>query len=70
MTVQIKKHGSPYDRGAADAYYERPFDPHYWPQGTYKGVRINADEMTEDDLNEYRQGYNDQMESGDFKDWG
>ena len=32
--------GSPKDRGSADAYYGRPFDPHYWPEGTYKGAMV------------------------------
>ena len=30
MTV----HGSPKDRGSADRYYGRPFEPHWYPQGT------------------------------------
>ena len=25
-----KRHGGPYDRGSADAYYRRDFDPHYY----------------------------------------
>ncbi len=33
-------HGSPKDRGSADAYYSRPYNPHYWPEGSYKGDRI------------------------------
>lgn len=32
-----QRHGGPYDRGSADAWYGRDFDPHYWPQGTYNG---------------------------------
>ena len=34
-------HGGPYDRGGADSYYRRSFDPHYWPDGTGFGVRID-----------------------------
>ena len=26
-------HGSPFDRGRADAYYERELDPHIWTNG-------------------------------------
>ena len=40
-------HGSPSDRGSADAYYGRPYDPHYWPEGTYKGTRVSAKDMTD-----------------------
>ena len=60
-------HGSPYDRGSADAYYRRPRDPHYWPNGTYEGVRVEASAMTSKQKSEYEQGYAEQV---DFKDWG
>ena len=36
---KLPVHGSPQDRGSADRYYHRPFDPHWWPQGTGKGTR-------------------------------
>lgn len=62
-----RSHGSAYDRGSADAYYRRPRDPHVWPQGTYQGTRVEAAEMTAQQLAEYEQGYQDQLESGDFK---
>lgn len=62
-----RSHGSAYDRGSADAYYRRPRDPHVWPQGTYQGTRVEAAEMTAQQLAEYEQGYLDQLESGDFK---
>lgn len=32
--MDLPKHGSPQDRGSADAYYSRRFDPHWWPEGT------------------------------------
>jgi len=64
------KHGSPYDRGSADAYYGRGRNPHYYPLGTYKGERIGFEQMTNEEIVSYNKGYNDQIESGDFKDWG
>ena len=64
------KHGSPYDRGMADAYYGRRRDPHYWPEGTYKGHRIGWEHMSNDEIVEYNKGYDDQVAEGDFKDWG
>lgn len=60
-------HGSPYDRGSADAYYRRPRDPHYWPNGTYEGARVEAKDMTSLQRAEYEKGYAEQV---DFKDWG
>jgi len=63
------KHGSPYDRGRADAYYRRGQKPHWYPEGTYHGLRIGEEEMTEEEIAEYRQGYEDAMEFGDHKEW-
>ena len=40
-------HGSPFDRGSADAYYGRESDPHYYPAGSYVGERIGQEKMTE-----------------------
>ena len=39
------EHGSPLDRGSADRYYGRPYDPHYWPMGTNNGIKIEAEQM-------------------------
>ena len=61
------KHGGPLDRGSADRYYGRPFDPHYWPEGTYKGIRVEEADMTVDQIEEYTYGYNNE---NDRKDWG
>lgn len=63
-------HGSPYDRGGADAYYRRPIDPHIWPDGTYSGTRTEMKDMTREELEAYYQGFNDTIDAGHFKDWG
>lgn len=64
-------HGSPHDRGSADYYYWRPFDPHYYPNGTYNGERIDpTNGMTEEQVAEYRRGYDEAEKFGDRKDWG
>ena len=34
------RHGSPYDRGSADAWYRRPFNPHYFVGDSYSTPRI------------------------------
>lgn len=65
-----KSHGSPYDRGGADYYYWRGFDPHYYPEGTYIGERIDpSNGMTDEQVKEYRIGYTKAMTIGDRKDW-
>ena len=63
-------HGSPYDRGGADSYYGRPYMPHYWPNGTYKGFPVLYADMTTAQVKEYYTGYNDNESAGNFKYWG
>jgi hypothetical protein len=65
-----KYNGSPYDRGGADSYYRRSFDPHYYPEGTYKCDRVEMKDMTPDEITAYTAGYRDNEEAGDHKDWG
>ena len=65
-----QRHGGPYDRGGADAYYRRPFNPHYFTEDTYNSKRIGFDEMTAKEIEAYRAGFRDTVESGDFNDWG
>jgi len=65
--MSLNKHGSPADRGGADRYYGRPYKPHYYPEGTYKGERIIPPVMTEAQIEEYHNGYRDEE---DRKDWG
>jgi hypothetical protein len=62
-------HGGPYDRGGADSYYRRQFDPHYWPEGTMQGTRVEMKDMTPEEIAAYTKGYNDNEESGMFKEW-
>ena len=65
-----QSHGSPFDRGSADSYYGRPRDPHYYPEGTYKGERIGRNEMTPAEVQAYLAGYQYNEQFGDKKDWG
>ena len=63
------RHGGPYDRGSADSYYGRPIDPHYWPNGTGHGFYIPLKEGDEG-YDAYMDGYRENTESGNFKNWG
>lgn len=65
-----KRHGGPYDRGSADAYYQRPFKPHYYKGATGSSELVTEDDMTDEEILEYNTGFVEQVESGDFKDWG
>lgn len=62
-----RQYGSLYDRGRCDSYYYRKRDPHWYPNGTHKGERIKA--STQEEIDEYNQGYNDNQRIGDHKEW-
>ena len=61
------RHGSLYDRGSADAWYYREIDPHWYPDGTYNGKRI--DTLTDMEIEEYMEGYNFYMDNNLHKDY-
>ena len=65
-SLKKAEHGSPLDRGSADRYYGRPYDPHYWPMGTRKGIRIDAEQMEPLQIAEYTYGYENET---DRKNW-
>ena len=64
-----KRHGGPYDRGSADSYYRRGMQPHYYVGTTYNSKCVSEEDMTEQQLQEYRQGYNDNEKAGDYKEY-
>lgn len=56
----VPAHNSPADRGSADSYYWRPFDPH-------KGQGSSREELTDPaDIEAYRKAYDNEK---DGKDW-
>lgn len=63
------RHGGPYDRGTADSYYGRGYNPHYYKGDTGTSERVMAKNMTMDEIAAYAAGYEDNEESGDRKDW-
>ena len=67
MAFDRNRHGSLYDRGSADSYYERERYPHWYPNGTYNGDCVLA--VTEDEIAEYMAGYDWNEEFGDKKGW-
>lgn len=50
-----QKHGSPFDRGAADSWYNRPRDPHKGGVGGDSGPRIER--LTAEEVEAYYAGY-------------
>jgi len=68
MSIQ-RNHGSPYDRGSADSYYQRGFGPHWYPEGTGNGERIQEEDMSPDQIAEYTIGFEENEQAKNFKDW-
>ena len=64
------RHGGPYDRGAADSYYRRPFAPHYFVGDTYSSPRVGVADMSAAEIAQYAQGFSNNERNGNFKDWG
>jgi hypothetical protein len=64
----IAYHGSPFDRGAADSYYGRGRDPHYYPNGSYNGEPVV--QLTTEELEAYNAGFDHNEYLRNFKDWG
>jgi hypothetical protein len=61
-----ERHGGPYDRGTADSYYGREYDPHYFVGDTYNTPRIELAQMTVHEIVAYTAGYTDNR---DRKEW-
>jgi hypothetical protein len=53
------RHGGAYDRGSADAWYGRPAAPHYFTGKTYQSTKIEAVDMSEEEIAAYMAGYNE-----------
>lgn len=64
------RHGGPWDRGAADSYYCRPWWPHYFRGATYDSERVGMEDMTALEIIAYTAGFNENEENGHKKDWG
>lgn len=63
----LPKHGSPQDRGSADRYYGRSYNPHFWPEGTEKGFKVTESQMTQSEIEAYKYGFENEE---DRKNWG
>jgi hypothetical protein len=67
--VYDDRHGGPFDRGSADSYYGRPFNPHYFLGATYSTPEVTTSNMTQTEIEEYTAGYDYNEDSGDKKQW-
>jgi len=63
------RHGSCADRGSADSYYGRQFNPHYYVGATYSSDRVERDQMADDEIAAYKAGYDENEADRHFKNW-
>ena len=66
QTKYDPRHGGAYDRGAADSYYGRPREPHYYSGDTYRSAKILLKPGTHE-WEAYMAGYDWNEESGGKK---
>ena len=64
-----ERHGGPYDRGQADSYYGREYNPHYFVGDSYNTPRIELAQMSVSEIVAYTAGYTDNEANGDKKEW-
>ena len=57
-----ERHGGPYDRGGADAYYKRHSNPHYYVGFTDCSKWIGSRDMTKAEIAAYKAGYKDEVQ--------
>ncbi len=62
-----KSHGSLFDRGSADSYYNRSRTPHYGGVGGDSGRRVEVTDK--ESVAEYMAGYDYNERFGDKKNW-
>ncbi len=64
-----ERHGGPYDRGTADSYYGRDYNPHYFVGDTYNSPKIELVQMTAAEIVAYTAGYTNNEVNGDRKEY-
>lgn len=67
--IYDSRHGGPFDRGSADSWYSRGFDPHYYVDGTGTSKRVELADMTVAEILAYRAGYAHNEQFGGKKDY-
>lgn len=67
------RHGSAYDCGECDSYYQRPFNPHYYLDAPYEMMLndiVELKDMSAEEIVQYTKGFNDNEKARNFKNWG
>ena len=64
-----QRHGGPFDRGQADSYYGRDYNPHYFVGDTYNSPKIELAQMTAQEIVAYTAGFNENEKANNHKEW-
>ena len=64
-----QRHGGPFDRGSADSYYGRNYNPHYYAGANAQSQRVELADMTAEEITAYTAGYNWNEQYGDKKNY-
>lgn len=56
-SIPFTRHGGAYDRGSADSYYGRDRDPHLYTSASYDSIRLDAADLSAEEIAAYNQGY-------------
>lgn len=65
--VPFTRHGGAYDRGSADSYYGREREPHLYTGASYDSVRLDAVDLSAEEIDAYNQGYDDNQSAQNWK---
>jgi hypothetical protein len=65
-----ERHGGPYDRGTADSYYGRDYNPHYFVGDSYNSPRVDLAQMSAHEIVAYTAGFRDNELANNYKDLG
>lgn len=64
-----QRHGGPFDRGQADSYYGRDYNPHYFVGATYDSPKIELAQMTAHEITAYTAGFTENEKANNHKEW-
>jgi len=64
-----ERHGGAYDRGQADSYYGRDYNPHYFTGDSFNSLRVELQDMSAHEIVAYTAGYRDNEANGDKKEY-
>jgi hypothetical protein len=68
LRLENGRHGSAWDRGAADSWYSRPRKPHMFTGATYQSEEIALEAGTQE-WKAYMAGYECNERDGGHKEW-